>query len=289
MGTREQQHSRPSRPSIHPKNFHALCMAKTRQTDGRLAGLERAVRRLPQIPQTPSRHRLPTRLPQVPRLPTLPTLPTLPKLPRLPVRLPLVLPPTRVIVVYGLTCDRTPNLLQTRRQTFRNIMGGSVTAVDVLCNTDDPKNMLRDIGRRVLKPKDQLPDTAFVRRVRDKVCAALAAGERVILVGHSYGGSVAVRVGEYLDCDRPDRLDIVTFGSIYMRSRLPNGIRLHQFSYANDIAKACHRRAVGSCDFVTPLPPTGKDGLRSHMAYQSYIEDIVRSGVVPTKKSVLTT
>ena len=168
-------------------------------------------------------------------------------------------------------------------------MGGPVAAVDVLCNTHDPKNMLRDIGRRVLHPKTRLPDTVFVRRVRAAVCAALKAGERVILVGHSYGGSVAVRVGEHFDCDgvRTDRLDIVTFGSIYMRSGLSNGIRLHQFSYANDIAKACHRRAVGACDFVTTLPPTGKDGLRSHMAYQSYIDDIVRSGVVPPKKSGL--
>lgn len=214
---------------------------------------------------------------------------SMPHLPRLLARLlPLPQPPTRVIVVYGLTCDRTPELINNRRQMFRTIMGGPVAAVDVLCNTHDPKNMLRDIGRRVLKPKTRLPDTAFVRKVRAAVCAALKAGERVILVGHSYGGSVAVRVGEHFDdCDgvRTNRLDIVTFGSIYMRSGLSNGIRLHQFSYANDIAKACHRRAVGACDFVTTLPPTGKDGIRSHMDYQTHIEAIVRSGVVPSKKS----
>lgn len=244
------------------------------------AGARHAPR--PRQPLTPGLSRLQqaVRALEFPRLSSMPRLPQLPPLPQ-----PLQ-PPTRVIVVYGLTCDRTPELINTRRQLFRTIMGGTVAAVDVMCNTHDPKNMLRDIGRRVLKPKTHLPDTAFVRRVRAAVCAALKAGERVILVGHSYGGSVAVRVGEHFDCDgvRTNRLDIVTYGSIYTRSGLPHGIRLHQFMYANDIAKACHRRAVGACDFVTTLPPTGKDGLRSHMAYDTHIEAIVRSGVVPSKK-----
>lgn len=201
-----------------------------------------------------------------------------------------------MIVVYGLTCDwkwnNAANISskQAREQELRGIAlksrNSPVFAVHVRCNTENSKNMTRNILRRVMYPKRPLPETRFTTIIREEVCRALKNGERVILVGHSYGGSVAVRVGENIarcgDGVGLDRLEIATFGPIYMRSprAFPPEIHIRQYTYKKDIAGACHRRKLGACEFATVLPNTGKNPLEAHMDYGSYINRIARTGSV---------
>lgn len=190
---------------------------------------------------------------------------------------------TRLIVVYGYTCDKTPKLMNSRTWSLRAIAGngGKVAHVDIECNTEDPKNMTRNIVRRLFLPKKPLPDTQFVRRVRASVCAALRRGERVILAGHSYGGSVVTRIAESVECGDAGQLDVVTFGSIYMRSlrAIQSGVRIRQYAYQKDIAAACHRRNITACSFVTPIP-TKRNPLQAHMEYQAFIDEIARTGSI---------
>ena len=198
-------------------------------------------------------------------------------------------PKTRMFVIYGFTCDLTKNTLRRRALELQGIANASkrrAIEVSVHCNEKTSTNMPKNIARRVIWPKRPLSNTPFVVQMRAAVCKALQNGERVVLVGHSYGGSVAVRIAESVEhmCGPvpAHRLSIATFGSIYTRSprSISSRVHLRQYAYANDIAKMCHRRNVRSCPFITELPPTGTNGVRSHMAYGSYIERIARTGSV---------
>lgn len=188
---------------------------------------------------------------------------------------------TRLIVVYGYTCDRFRKTTRNRATSLRAIAGnaGRVSHVDVFCNDKDPDDMTRNIVRRLIAPKKTLPDTPFVQEVREAVCAAMRRGERVVLVGHSYGGSVATRIAESVRCR--GTLEVATFGSIYTRSprAISQGVRIRQYMYAREVAAACHRRNLQSCPFVTRIP-TRLNGLRAHMNYQAFIDEVARTGAI---------
>lgn len=191
---------------------------------------------------------------------------------------------TRLIVVFGYTCDRYPTNMANRINSLRAIAGnaGKVAHVDVFCNEQDPHSMTRNIVRRLVAPKKALPDTPFVQKVRAAVCAALRRGERVLLAGHSYGGSVATRIAESVDCSEGGgTLEVATFGSIYVRSprAIQPGVRIRHYMYEKNIAAACHRRNVATCSFVNAIP-TSLNGVRAHMDYQAFVDEIARTGAI---------
>ncbi len=226
------------------------------------------------------------------RLPALPK--ALPKALRAPttnggLRVPSLLPrpKTRLIVVYGYTCDVFANTTAARKNSLKAIAARhrhatGIQAVDVFCNTETAHTMTRDILLRLLRQKKPLPDSAFVEKVRKAVCDALRRGERVLLVGHSYGGSVATRIAEKVPCAHADRLEVATFGSIYIRSprALTPGVTAKHYSYDVDIAAMCHGRNVKTCTFVNVLPTTLKSGLQAHMNYQKHINRVAHTGSI---------
>ena len=148
--------------------------------------------------------------------------------------------------------------------------------------------MTFDIWLRLLWGGKILEPTAFVKEVIEKVCLALRQGDNVVLVGYSYGGSVAARVAMYLRLfckelnirNLKKNLHVVTFGSIFIPPpALTAGVDVKHYAFENDIAEYCHK--VKNAPYLTRLQPRKLDPLSSHMDYDEYILDIARSGRLP--------
>ena len=184
-------------------------------------------------------------------------------------------PKTRMFVVYGFLCNTNRAALRQRFRDIRKVSGNAVDTVEVLCNAKHPQSMTYDIWKRLVDSGQLLEPTPFVRDVIAKVCRALRRGERVILVGHSYGGSVASRVALYLldQCDALPlnalaRVHIATLGSIFIPpARVTTGIDIRHYAYPNDVALLCSRR----CPNVTFLPARYRNGIKAHMDYDDVI------------------
>ena len=186
---------------------------------------------------------------------------------------------TRMIIVYGFTCDLTRKTLDRKRAELMQIRHKSIDAVDVECNLEEPNSMTYDIWRRLVSSGKLLEPTSFVRKIMAKVCDALGRGERVVLVGHSYGGSVASRVGMFLKkfCPAADlsRLEILTLGSIFVPPpETTQGIRIKHVAYSNDVARVCSK---AGCE-TELIPPRKRDPVMSHLNYAHIIERVARTG-----------
>lgn len=201
---------------------------------------------------------------------------------------------TRMIVVYGFGCDkRMKGTKERHAQLLRNMNRTKVSEIDVMCNTTEPQSMTYDIWRRLLMSKRILEPTKFVLKVMDAVCQALRRGEEVILVGHSYGGSVASRIAMFIgtvlggSCSARDtfnrrllsKLRVVTFGSIFIPPpEATPGVKVKHYVYANDIAAFCHKQ-TRRCEFVKVLNPRpGFGPLKSHVNYNHLVTSIAQTG-----------
>lgn len=188
-----------------------------------------------------------------------------------------------MIVVYGLLCNTDTKLLSTRHKELKNAarLYGSVDSVEVLCNGKQPRSMTYDIWKRLVQSGRLLEPTQFVLQVIAKVCRILSKGDNVILVGHSYGGSVAARVGLYLKdhCSTAEmkRLKIATLGSIFIPPpEVMQGINIRHYTYRNDVALACSRAV--RCNHVTYLTPRYRGPIKAHMDYQDAIVEMAQKG-----------
>jgi hypothetical protein len=191
--------------------------------------------------------------------------------------------PTRLIVVYGYGCDVFSTGLKERRRILNGIKRErkKFTAIDVMCNDKHSKSMTANIRRRLTS--SPLPVTAFVREVLDHVTSCLDRGEKVTLVGHSYGGSVVSRVAIELKKraggGKVPLFKAITLGSIFIPStNATEGVNVRHYVYDNDIARVCHKRGR-DCDFVKFLKPKNGYGMvKSHMDYDAYITGIATTG-----------
>ena len=189
---------------------------------------------------------------------------------------------TRMVVVYGFGCDKfSAGLEQRKKNMMLHKNHAQIHAIDVMCNTDEPQSMTYDIWKRLVRGGYLLEPTPFVRKVMAKVCRALVDGEHVILVGHSYGGSVVSRVAMYLNatCRKlVENLRVATFGSIFIPPpTATRGIDVRHYVYANDIARVCHKH-FKSCTFIHRLEPrNGRGAIQSHMNYNKLIMQIART------------
>jgi hypothetical protein len=186
---------------------------------------------------------------------------------------------TQMIVVYGLGCNRFESGVKQRRVYLNRIRNKDVIdTVDVMCNTTDSNSMTYDIWRRL--KNQELEPTPFVEHVMTDVMAALSRQERVLLLGHSYGGSVVSRVGMFLNelCDVSD-LRIGTFGSIFVPPiETTRSLDIRHYMYTNDIAAVCHKRSK-SYENITFLDPRYKrNPVFSHMDYDHLIARVSRHG-----------
>jgi pimeloyl-ACP methyl ester carboxylesterase len=189
--------------------------------------------------------------------------------------------PSRLIVVYGYGCD-TPFAMQKRKNALNKIRKGrkKFSYIDVICN-ENSKDMTANIARRIASAPNTLKTTRFVQQVMDRVVSAILAGERVTLVGYSYGGSIVSRVAIELRkrFGKVSHLKALTLGSIYIPNPTQTeGVNIRHYAFDNDIARVCHKRS-GGCSFVKFLKPkTGYGPLKSHLDYHDYITAIAMTG-----------
>jgi Lipase (class 3) len=89
-------------------------------------------------------------------------------------------------------------------------------------------------GSRMLK-------NGWVLKVKDRVEGMLKSDKaaRVLLVGHSYGGAVVSAVGYLLGPTYGDRIQVATFGSIYIPPSA-NGAKMVHYQFLGDVAKRVH-------------------------------------------------
>jgi hypothetical protein len=203
---------------------------------------------------------------------------------------------TRMIVVYGYMCDKYVKNTEARHaQLLRDMNRAKIDDINVMCNTAEPQSMTYDIWRRLFRSKRILEPTKFVLKVMDAVCRALRRGEEVILVGHSYGGSVASRIAMFIgtmlggSCSARNtfnrrllaKLRVVTFGSIFIPPpEATRGVKVNHYVYANDIAALCHKQNR-RCEYVKVLKPRpGFGPLKSHVNYDHLVTSIAQTASI---------
>ncbi len=191
------------------------------------------------------------------------------------------LQPQKMVVVYGFGCNHFGRAVSARQIMLNQIRNKeAILDVEVMCNTIDSKSMTYDIWRR-LKNKDLEP-TPFVEHVMIDVASKLARGEHVLLVGHSYGGSVASRVAMFLseyEYDQVHNLQIGTFGSIFIPPPEATGsIDIRHYVYANDIAMLCHKRSNSYENLILLDSRYKANPVYSHMDYDHWIARVAQSG-----------
>jgi pimeloyl-ACP methyl ester carboxylesterase len=141
--------------------------------------------------------------------------------------------------VLGLGCSEVP------QRTLR-IVKSQLTKIykipcEIICN-NSLKSTLKNIGKTVC----YIPPSKKSKVVRDlysNVIKNLKHGKKVIIFGHSYGGSVASRVAELLHDNQinTSRILIVTFGSIYVPHPSKTlGVNIKHIMFENDVALKCN-------------------------------------------------
>jgi hypothetical protein len=141
--------------------------------------------------------------------------------------------------VLGLGCSEFPqSVLDEVRLELTDIYG---IPCEIICNKS-LGNTLKNIGKTVC----YIPPSKKSKTVSDlysRVIKDLKNGKKVIIFGHSYGGSVASRVAELIHDNqiKTSRLLIVTFGSIYVpQPSKTRGVNIKHLMFYNDVALKCN-------------------------------------------------
>lgn len=119
-----------------------------------------------------------------------------------------------VIVVYGLGCAQKPDVVDDSMSTIKhavNKKSGDVV-VESVCNKSLLSPVVTVITTRIGFKARAV--SSIVQQVRDMVQRHIDDNRHVTLIGHSYGGSVVVRVAAMQDMQQSDAVTFVTFGSI---------------------------------------------------------------------------
>lgn len=217
-----------------------------------------------------------TRAPQVTPLKALKSTPS--ELPRNTA--PAAPQKTVMFVVYGYFCDWFKNAQHRRLQDLQLAKHYHIDTVKTFCNEKDPKSMTKNIYKSIFNKQGVLQPTAFVEKILKEVCAAMSQGKRVILVGHSYGGSVVTRVALHLkklcttvaNKEKLKNLKVITFGSI-LAPNLNNlkNIDITHYIYGRNIARLCHNKSY-KCKKLKARKLHGPIG--SHLNYDTLILEL---------------
>ena len=105
-----------------------------------------------------------------------------------------------------------------------------------------PKTLL-NVAKAVCKITPSSTDK-FVLSCINKVNKKLEEGNDVYIVGHAYGGAVAIQIAKHFNSTTwrtKGKLYITTFGSIYINKNKFTNIDVVNYMYINDIALKCNK------------------------------------------------
>ena len=182
-----------------------------------------------------------------------------------------------MVVIRGFGCNFSRNHLTETAATLMMEAHASITSVDVLCNPST-KNMAKNIRSRLLGR--DIHATEFVLAAAKFVADVARTRKKVILVGHSYGGSVVGRVVGVLDTNATlkNKISSATVGTIYIPR---NSTSTDHFIYTFDIAILCNKYVKGP-HIAWMAPPPRKGPVGVHFEYGYILSDIAQHARVPS-------
>ena len=145
------------------------------------------------------------------------------------------------IVVYGLGCGSSDDNLQLISNNLSII---SHIPIEVMCD----KSEVLSVGATIVATYCKITPwklDKFVKEVYKTVKKNIEDGFNIILIGHSYGGSVVSRVAEIFNNDEPTKslsnLEIATMGSIYIpKANNVKNVKIKHYMYTYDISLKCN-------------------------------------------------
>ena len=161
------------------------------------------------------------------------------------------------LMVIGLGCsEMTPEELIITEKQFSNQTNLNVK---ILCNTK-LGDTISTIVKSVCFIKPSLK-SKFVQDIFAQVMSLLKQNNKVLLVGHSYGGCVVARVAELMFSQNiipnQNEMTFLTFGSIYIPEQCLTGLNIFHYMYRDDVALKCnklHHIKNKGCDVVWLRP-----------------------------------
>lgn len=147
------------------------------------------------------------------------------------------LKPLSIHFVLGLGCSLSKHDNNHFKHYLENLSKAKRSVIH--CN-ESLKQVLGDIAKVNIKVK--LKQDKFVSSVYDSVIKDIDNGYRVLLLGHSYGGSVVARIAEIANNSFNKRLVIKTFGSIYIPSfEKTKNAHVEHFIFTDDVCLKCNK------------------------------------------------
>lgn len=144
------------------------------------------------------------------------------------------------IYILGLGCSINYSGLVAKKKYYENTTKKNI---NIFCNTDT-RDSRASVAKVYLCNVSIRTNTPFVQHVYKFVLEQIN-NNKVIIVGHSYGGAVASKIAELFSKNRPkeecDRLHIATMGSIYIspKNKVEN-IDIINYMHVNDISMNCN-------------------------------------------------
>lgn len=119
-----------------------------------------------------------------------------------------------VIVVHGVGCAENPDIVDDRMSTITTAVNKKLgdVVVESVCN-QSLLSAVATVGASRLGLKLRAV-SRIVQHVHDMVQRHIDDNRHVTLIGHSYGGSVVLRVAAMQDMQQSDAVTFVSFGSI---------------------------------------------------------------------------
>jgi pimeloyl-ACP methyl ester carboxylesterase len=152
---------------------------------------------------------------------------------------------TAILYINGRGCwDNPAHTNQEFRSALaalhhENMLGSLDDSLVSVCNLN--KSQVHRTLLAVDKEEVVTKLRPFPRSILERVKTLLNSNDRLILIGHSYGGYVASRIAESLSATMDmvylKRLHVVTFGSVYVPSLARvTGINILHYMLRNDIS-----------------------------------------------------
>lgn len=145
--------------------------------------------------------------------------------------------PKKDVVIY------IKGLKDCREKTWDNYLqaafSNKYSQIHVECD-DSTLNIFKDIVKTYcyMKPSNT---NRFVVSIYEKINKLLGQNYNILVIGHSYGGSVAARLAMMFNIHpKNNKLRFVTLGSIFniKKNEAPN-VNIVQYMYSNDVALKC--------------------------------------------------